>query len=140
MRSTAVSGLWIILNDPAAYGKQEELRGMRIAASAIIRYAERHAAGSRRTGVSVCDVPARKEELLHLAAICRRVPAHAPATFHEALQMYWFIHLGVVTELNPWDSFNPGRLDQHLLPFYQAERQQGTLTMTLPASCWVVSG
>ena len=115
------------LNDPAAYGKQEELRGMRIAASAIIRYAERHAVALEERA-SACALPARKEELLQLAAICRRVPAHAPATFHEALQMYWFIHLGVVTELNPWDSFNPGRLDQHLLPFYQAERQQGTLT------------
>jgi len=34
------------------------------------------------------------------------------------LQHYWFIHLGVITEYNTWDSFNPGRLDQHLYPFY----------------------
>ena len=44
------------------------------------------------------------------------------------LQHYWFIHLGVVTELNPWDSFNPGRLDQHLYPYYKAETEAGTLT------------
>lgn len=53
---------------------------------------------------------------------------NAPQTFHEALQHYWFIHLGVITELNPWDSFNPGRLDQHLLPFYRRELQEGSLT------------
>ena len=50
-----------------------------------------------------------------------RVPAHAPRDFWEALQAYWFVHLGVITELNTWDSFSPGRLDQHLYPFYQRE-------------------
>jgi formate C-acetyltransferase len=44
------------------------------------------------------------------------------------LQYYWFVHLGVVSELNPWDSFNPGRLDQHLLPFYRKGLEDGTLT------------
>ncbi|HSQ75307.1 MAG TPA: trans-4-hydroxy-L-proline dehydratase [Bacteroidota bacterium] len=113
--------------DPLAYGKQEELRGMRIAAEAMIRFAERHAQALEREA-SQCTNPHRHGELTHLAALCRRVPAHAPQTFHEALQAYWFVHIGVVTELNPWDSFNPGRLDQHLLPFYQAETTQGTLT------------
>ncbi len=63
-----------------------------------------------------------------MAEVCGHVPAHAPRTFWEALQYYWFVHLGVVTELNPWDSFNPGRLDQHLYPFYQRELENGTLT------------
>ncbi|NOQ98161.1 MAG: formate C-acetyltransferase/glycerol dehydratase family glycyl radical enzyme, partial [Calditrichae bacterium] len=49
-------------------------------------------------------------------------------TFREALQYYWFVHLGVITELNTWDSFNPGRLDQHLYPFYVKEIQSKTLT------------
>jgi len=70
----------------------------------------------------------RREEILTMEQVCRRVPAHAPRTFHEALQYYWFVHLGVVSELNPWDSFNPGRLDQHLLPFYRQELEAGTLT------------
>jgi pyruvate formate-lyase/glycerol dehydratase family glycyl radical enzyme len=55
------------------------------------------------------------------------VPAHAPRDFREALQHYWFIHLGVISEANPWDAFNPGRLDQHLLPFYQQGLAAGTL-------------
>jgi len=38
------------------------------------------------------------------------------------------VHLSVITELNTWDSFNPGRLDQHLLPFYEKGLQEGTLT------------
>jgi trans-4-hydroxy-L-proline dehydratase len=55
------------------------------------------------------------------------VPAHAPRDFHEALQAYWFVHLGVITELNTWDSFSPGRLDQHLAPFYERDLAAGTL-------------
>ena len=34
----------------------------------------------------------------------------------------------MTTELNPWDAFNPGKLDQHLNPFYQKEIEAGTLT------------
>lgn len=63
-----------------------------------------------------------------MAEICHHVPARAPQTFHEALQHYWFVHVGVITELNPWDSFNPGRLDQHLYPFFRKEINDGTLT------------
>jgi pyruvate-formate lyase len=63
-----------------------------------------------------------------IADVCSRVPAHAPRTFREALQCYWFVHLGVITELNTWDSFNPGRLDQHLYPFYRAGLDDGSLT------------
>jgi trans-4-hydroxy-L-proline dehydratase len=33
---------------------------------------------------------------------------HKPRTFHEALQMYWFVHLGTITELNGWDAMTPG--------------------------------
>ncbi len=114
-------------NDPQASAKNEELNAMEIAANAIILFAHRHAdkleelANGSVTGE-------RKQELLEMAEICRQVPAYAPRTFHEALQYYWFIHLGVITELNPWDSFNPGRLDQHLYPFYQKGLEDRSLT------------
>ncbi|MDR0395136.1 MAG: glycyl radical protein [Tannerella sp.] len=113
--------------DASAPDKIEELKAMKIAAGAIIRFAERHAEKLEQRACTEKD-PGRKNELTEMARICRRVPAHAPATFHEALQHYWFIHLGVVTELNPWDSFNPGRLDRHLYPFYKAETEAGVLT------------
>jgi formate C-acetyltransferase len=114
-------------NDRQASAKNEELKAMEIAANAIILFAHRHAdkLGELANG-SVTGQ--RKKELLEMAAICRDVPAHAPRTFHEALQYYWFIHLGVITELNPWDSFNPGRLDQHLYPFYKQGLEDGSLT------------
>lgn len=114
-------------NDPEAYNKQEELKAMRISAEAIISFAKRHAEKALELARSTDD-PQRKEELKQIADICSYVPAHAPRTFWEALQSYWFVHLGVITELNTWDAFNPGRLDQHLYPFFQKEVAEGTLT------------
>ncbi|MCG8402614.1 MAG: glycyl radical protein [Firmicutes bacterium] len=114
------------LNDPQAYDKREELKAMGISARALITFAERHAAKAKEMAQNEPDA-ARKGELEHIAGICSRVPAHAPATFWEALQYYWFVHLGVITELNTWDAFSPGRLDQHLYPFYKREVAEGSL-------------
>lgn len=114
-------------NDPDAYDKREQLKAMAIAGEAIIAYARRHAAKLQKLAQQESD-PARRAELEQMAEICERVPAHAPETFWEALQHYWFVHLGVIIEFNTWDSFNPGRLDQHLLPFYRSDLENGTLT------------
>ncbi len=115
------------LSDPEAYDKGEELKAMRICADALIRYAERHAEKALVLAEGETD-PVRKKELERIAQVCSHVPAHAPQDLWEALQYYWFVHLGVVTELNPWDAFNPGKLDQHLHPFYQRGLADGTLT------------
>ncbi|MGD0341993.1 MAG: trans-4-hydroxy-L-proline dehydratase [Bacteroidales bacterium] len=112
--------------DPQAYEKHEELKAMNIACDAIIMYANRYAGELEKLAVTEKD-PERKKELLKMSAICRKVPANAPESVHEMLQHYWFIHLGVITELNPWDSFNPGRLDQHLYRVYRKEKEAGTL-------------
>jgi pyruvate formate-lyase/glycerol dehydratase family glycyl radical enzyme len=115
------------LNDLQAYEKQEQLRAMRIAVGALIRFAERHAEQARQLAETESDSQ-RKAELLHIAEVCTHVPAHAPRDFWEALQYYWFVHLGVTTELNTWDAFCPGRLDQHMFPFYQRGLADNTLT------------
>jgi formate C-acetyltransferase len=114
-------------NDPDASDRNEELKAMDIACEAIMMYAGRHADALEKLVETEKDQK-RRTELKMMASVCCRVPAHAPETFHEMLQHYWFIHLGVVTELNPWDSFNPGRLDQHLWPVYKKETEAGTLT------------
>jgi pyruvate formate-lyase/glycerol dehydratase family glycyl radical enzyme len=115
------------LNDPEAYEKREALKSFEISCDAVILFAERHAALARELATNEAR-PQRRAELLRIAEVCSRVPAHAPQDFHEALQYYWFCHLAVITELNGWDSFNPGHLDQHLLPFYQRGLAEGTLT------------
>ncbi|MGB9840242.1 trans-4-hydroxy-L-proline dehydratase [Thermovenabulum sp.] len=114
-------------SDPEYYDKLEELKAMDIAADALIIYAKRYAEKLQKMAEEEKDVK-RKEELRKMAEICNWVPAHAPRTFWEALQHYWFIHVGVVYETNPWDSFNPGRIDQHLFPFYERDIKEGRLT------------
>jgi formate C-acetyltransferase len=126
--------------DPKAMIKKEQLIAMDITADALILFAKRHADALNKLARSEKD-SLRKEELKDIAMICEQIPGHAPRTFHEALQCYWFIHLGVITELNPWDSFNPGRLDQHLYPFYIEGLKDGTLTkekaVELLQSFWI---
>lgn len=113
--------------DPGAWNKEQELKGMSIAVDAVLTLAARYSAKCAELAAAE-TTKSRKAELEQMAAICKHVPAYAPRTFHEALQAYWFVHLGVITELNVWDSYNPGRLDQHLWPFYQREIAAQTLT------------
>lgn len=115
------------LNDDKALDKKNQLEAMNIACDAVITLGRRYSEYAKELAEKE-ENPERKKELLEIAEICNRVPAHAPRTFREALQMYWFIHICVITEINPWDSFNPGRLDQHLYPFYKKEVEDGTLT------------
>lgn len=115
------------LNDPEAYARQEQLKAMHIAAEAMIRFAARHAERARQLAAQENDRQ-RRRELERIAEICDRVPGRAPTSFWEAIQYYWFVHLGVTTELNTWDAFSPGKLDQHLYPFYRRELESGELT------------
>ena len=115
------------INDPEATDKQQELQAMDISCDAAILFAERHADLADRMAAEETD-PQRKAELLKIASVCRHVPAHAPRDVQEAIQMYWFVHLGTVTELNGWDCMNPGHIDQHLYPFYQKGLADGTMT------------
>lgn len=114
-------------DDTDVVKKRHQLEGMARAAEGLIAYAARLA----DLAAEMADregSPERRAELEKIASVCRRVPAEAPRDFHEALQYYWFVHVGVTTELNTWDAFNPGHLDHHLLPFYRQGIEEGTLT------------
>ncbi|RKX33909.1 MAG: formate C-acetyltransferase/glycerol dehydratase family glycyl radical enzyme, partial [Thermotogae bacterium] len=114
-------------SDSCYFEKLSELKAMDIVADGIMIYAHRYAKKLR----SLIDQEkdrVRRRELLEMARICEKVPAHRPETFWEALQHYWFIHVGITYETNPWDSFTPGRLDQHLYPFYARDIEEGRLT------------
>ena len=113
-------------NDLEALAKAEQLRAMEIACDAIITLGRRYASLAQEMAEKEAD-PARAAELRQIAANCVVVPAHRPQTYWQALQMYWFVHICVTTELNPWDAYSPGRLDQHLLPFYENDMAQGRL-------------
>ncbi len=121
-------GELVFANDPDARMKEQELKAMIITIDALISFARRYSEYAAELAQTEQDSK-RQDELKKIAAVCAHVPAQAPRDFWEALQMYWFIHLGVVTELNVWDSFNPGRLDQHLNQFFQKEQTAGTMNV-----------
>lgn len=106
----------------------DELHAMSVAAKSLIAFAQRHVEVLKNQLHSEKQ-EWRSNELIEMIRVCENVPAHAPQTFHEALQHYWFIHVGIISELNPWDSYNPGRLDQHLWPFFQQGLADGSLTV-----------
>jgi formate C-acetyltransferase len=114
--------------DPAApdlVARQDQLGAMRLCCDAIMLLAERHA--DLADALAASAAPGRAVELRRIAGVCRHVPRHAPRTLHEALQAYWFIHLGTILELNGWDAMNPGHLDQHLQPFFDDDLAAGRL-------------
>lgn len=115
------------LNDSEATDKLEQLRGMSISCDAAILFAERHSQIALEKS-KIEPNKKRKEELIKISEVCSRVPANAPKNFHEAVQMYWFVHLGTITELNGWDAMNPGHFDQHLYPFYKKDLVAGKIT------------
>ena len=114
------------MNDRDALSKKHQLEAMKIACDAIIIYAKRYSEYAREMAEKE-ENPARKQELLTIAENCDIVPANPPKNYYQAIQMYWFVHIGVTTELNPWDAFSPGRLDQHLYPFYKVDTADGSL-------------
>jgi formate C-acetyltransferase len=66
----------------------------------------------------------RKDELIEIARICKKVPALPPDTFHEAIQAFWFTHMAVRVELSG-HSISPGRFDQYMWPFYKNDSTLG---------------
>lgn len=115
------------INDKKALSKRNQLRAMKIACEGIIVFGDRY----RKIALEKYEKeedPIRKEELLVIANNFKVIPRNKPETFHQAIQMYWLVHLAVTTELNIWDAFSPGRLDQHLYPFYKKDIEKGILT------------
>ena len=114
------------LTDREAPYKAQQLQGMRLAAEAIITLGRRYSDYAAKLAEEE-DNPERKKELWQISENCKVVPAEKPQTFWQAIQMYWFVHLGVTLEINPWDAYSPGRLDQHLIPFYRKDLEEGIL-------------
>jgi len=114
------------INDAQAYDKKTQLEAMSISCDAIIIYGKRYAAYARELAENETNQN-RKRELLWIAGNCDVVPANKPETFAQALQMYWFVHIGITTELNTWDAFSPGKLDQYIYPFYKKEKEEKTM-------------
>ena len=66
----------------------------------------------------------RKDELLEIARVCRKVPRERAETFHEALQSFWFLHLCLQIDSNG-HSMSPGRFDQYTWRCYENDMRRG---------------
>ena len=115
------------LNDMRAVERKDELNAMMISLDAVSVFAKRHVTILKDLRVKEHNEQ-RQKELDKMIEVSTNVPENRPKDIWEALQYYWYVHQGVITELNPWDSFNPGRLDQHLMPFYKQAINNGDYT------------
>ena len=105
--------------------KRDFYRSVILACRGIIRLAERYADEADRLAEAEPDA-ARAAELRIIAENCRRVPAHPPKTFWQAAQFVWFTQLGGILSENPL-ALNPGRFDQYMAPYYEADLAAGRL-------------
>lgn len=106
--------------------KVDYWRATIIVLEAAIAYAERHAKKAEELAAVEKD-PKRKEELLMIADICRRVPANPPRTFREAVQFQWFIHLLIQIEANA-PATGLGRFDVNMYKYYKHDVEAGLIT------------
>jgi len=111
---------------PDDFGKIRYLDALAITADGIMGLAERYACEADRLAGLEAD-PVRKGELETIAAVCRHVPAKPARTFYEALQSFYIYHTCLIMEQNA-ASYNPGRMDQYLYPYYQKDIEAGVLT------------
>ena len=89
--------------------------GAALCLDAVMDYAGR-LAREAEAAAPEADCAERQQELLELAAICRRVPAGPAQTLHEALNAVWICFLALHQE-NMNAGLSIGRLDTWLQPY-----------------------
>jgi formate C-acetyltransferase len=70
--------------------------------------------------------PRRRRELEQLALSCRRLAHQPPQSFRDALQLTWFMDLGVMLGEQVYLVVS-GHLDRVLLPYYERDLAAGSL-------------
>ena len=90
-------------------------------------FSERFATLAREQAATIAD-PERRAELETIAATCARAPWLPPETFAEAVQSLWFTQNAVIIGYGLGSGITPGRVDQLLFPYYEADLARGTLS------------
>lgn len=106
--------------------KSSFLQAVLISCEAAIRYGKRYGKLAEEMAVKEGD-PKRKEELLKIAKNCQNVPEQGAKSFYEACQSFWFVQQLIQIE-SSGHSISPGRFDQYMYPYYQADLEAGGLT------------
>ncbi|MEA2015224.1 MAG: formate C-acetyltransferase/glycerol dehydratase family glycyl radical enzyme [Actinomycetota bacterium] len=97
-----------------------------IALESAIKFASRYASLAAGLADTEND-PDRKHELMEISEVCSKVLRGRTQSYHEALQLVYFLHLVMIIESNG-HSFSFGRFDQYMYPFYKADIESGRLT------------
>ena len=109
------------------YAKRYQfLKSVIISCNAVCDYAKRYAALAKSEAENCADEK-RRSELLQIAANCMRVPANGATSFYEACQSFWFVQMLLQTE-SSGHSISPGRFDQYMYPYYEADLEKGVIT------------
>lgn len=102
------------------------LEAVLISCDAVITYARRYAKLALAESEK-CSNPVRRKELLAIAQNCVNVPEKGATNFYEACQSFWFVQQLLQIE-SSGHSISPGRFDQYMYPYYEADRNKGILT------------
>ena len=71
---------------------------------------------------------ARKKELKEIAVVCQQVPANPARNFHEAVQSFFFIMLGVWLEAQGSLNSPPMQFTRTVAPYYEKDKEKGKIT------------
>lgn len=120
--------------------KRPFLEATILVSDAIILWAHRHAGLAEKMAAET-ENPERRQELLTIAANCRRVPEFPPENFYQALQSQWFVQMFSRIEQKTGTVISNGRMDQYLYPYYRQDIEKGVITQEqaqeLFESMWV---
>lgn len=114
-------------DDEDTAARRDFLNAVIITAQAAIDYAKRYAALAEQMAESAEGT--RRGELLTIAKNCTRVPQFGAENFWEACQSFWFVQQLIQIEASG-HSISPGRFDQYMYPYYEADIKAGRLDQT----------
>jgi pyruvate formate-lyase/glycerol dehydratase family glycyl radical enzyme len=111
---------------PVDYIEQKDfLQSSRLAVTALIRYANRYADYAQQLAAG-CSNSEERKRLFSIAETCRQVPENPPRTLMEAIQSFYFIHVGRYIETS---TLGIGlRFDKIFGPFYEKDLSEGRIT------------
>jgi len=121
------AGLKEVDNLPAGPTRDEKIgffRAMKMECEAVVNLANRYADLAESQAAVESD-SVRRAELLSIVDSCRWVPLHAPRSFREAVQSFWFMHYAM---FSTGTNISCGRIDQYLYPALKHDLDNDSIT------------
>ena len=122
--------------------KKDFYKSVIITMEGAITFIERYAdlANKLSNDSTIANTEERKISLIKIAENCQHISRKSPETFHEAVQLLWFLFVILQMESNA-SSFSPGRIDKFLYPYYKKDIDNGTITkqdaLEIVESLWI---